>query len=299
MKKQKRNTLVLIFAVVVMLAACAFANGVCTEHSANINAANAAVVTLNKNDSDTDVVITDDPELIVEEDTEEIKDEEVEEEVIETPEEPEYEEYTIQSGDSFWVISEKFYGNGMYYTVIAADNNMTTADYIYAGEVIKIYNHNDLNAAKVAEVVEEEEKDTPTEVTGEATYITYTDTGASSFDGDMGMDDALAIIKDKPNEDTSNMKSIGTYRVTGYDPHCSHCCGKTNGITTSGRQAEFGISVGCNDLPLGTIIYVDGYGYFRVDDRGGMGGGTVDIACPSHDVCYQMTNNSVEVFVVG
>lgn len=209
-------------------------------------------------------------------------------------EEPEYVEYTIQPGDSFWSISKTFYGSGEHYATIAADNGMTIDSYIYAGDVIKLYNLDNETQPMEIEFIEEEPENDP-----ESTEIITTAIGKSSYDGDMSVEEALAIIKDMPDEDTSNMKYIGTYRVTGYDPHCVHCCGKSDGITASGNQAEFGVSVGCNDLPLGTIIYMEGYGYFRVDDRGGMGGGTVDIACPSHDACYQMTNNSVNVYIVS
>ena len=217
-------------------------------------------------------------------------------------EEPNYEEYTVQAGDSFWSIAQTYYGSGMEYSKIMEDNDMTAADIIHPGDVLYIYDM-DTDAYSEPNVQEEtaviEETSEPEAVTVSSSY-TYTEgAGNGSFDGELGFDEAIALLKDSPNEDTSNMTPIGTYRVTGYDPHCAHCCGKTNGITASGNPAEFGVSVGCNDLPLGTIIYVEGYGYFRVDDRGGMGGGTVDIACPSHDVCYQMTNNSVNVYIVG
>ena len=135
----------------------------------------------------------------------------------------------------------------------------------------------------------------------ETTSVEYTNSigyGPSSFDGEMGFDEAVALLKDGSSLDKTGMTYMGNWRITGYDPHCDHCCGKHNGITASGRQAEFGVTCGINNLPLGTKIYIEGYGVYRVDDRGGMSKNHVDIACPSHDVCYQMTGYA-DVYVIS
>lgn len=90
------------------------------------------------------------------------------------------------------------------------------------------------------------------------------------------------------------------YAVTAYNPYCKHCCGKTDAITASGRIAEDGKSVAMADLPFGTIIYVEDYGYFRVDDRGPKKN-VIDIAvCDksgSHDGCYAYTHSTADLSV--
>ena len=232
------------------------------------------------------------PEIALEDLEEEITKAIKEAEVEEEEEIPEYIEYTVQPGDSFWSISKEVYGDGKYYLDVAAYNGLNPSNTIYSGMVLKIENKELIISSEAvsysAPPVEEVEKET-------AAVYTY---GASSFDGDLGMTEALALVKDGSHLDTSNMTYMGNWRVTGYDPHCSHCCGKTNGVTASGRQAEFGTTVGVNNLPLGTMIYLDGYGIFRVDDRGGMSNNHVDIAAPSHDVCYQLTGYA-DVYVIS
>lgn len=57
-----------------------------------------------------------------------------------------------------------------------------------------------------------------------------------------------------------------TWKITAYCA-CVKCCGKSDGITASGRKAEYGM-VACNWLPFGTRLTIKGMGQFVVADRG-------------------------------
>ena len=92
------------------------------------------------------------------------------------------------------------------------------------------------------------------------------------------------------------LRSIGTYKITGYDPYCSHCCGKSNGITASGTQAAAGRTVAMSGMPFGTKIYIEGLGYYVVEDRG-VKAGIIDVACSGHLACYAITG-SYHVYIV-
>lgn len=179
--------------------------------------------------------------------------------------------YIIQNGDSLWSISQKFYGIGEIYEKIAHDNGFTSNDVIYPGQEIII---KDINT-DIA-LLKEEEKKLVTEIQNNKPQINNSNT-----------------------PDTSNMTYLGNYRITGYDPYCAHCCGKTDGITASGRQAVYNYSVGCNNLPLGTELYIEGYGYYRVDDYGGSSTNLIDIAMSSHKACYTVTNYNVPVYRIN
>lgn len=91
-----------------------------------------------------------------------------------------------------------------------------------------------------------------------------------------------------PNQPESNLISIGTMRITGYDPFCDHCCDKHDGITASGKVAEIGYTVAMSGYPFGTKIYINGLGVFEVQDRG-VSTERVDIACANHEACYAIT----------
>ena len=95
----------------------------------------------------------------------------------------------------------------------------------------------------------------------------------------------------------ATIEYLGNYRITGYDPYCSHCCGKSDGITASGAEAIFDYTVAMNDVEFGTKIYIPGYGVYEVQDRGGSSVG-VDIARDGHDACYQVTKRDVPVYIV-
>ena len=60
---------------------------------------------------------------------------------------------------------------------------------------------------------------------------------------------------------------------------------KAVGVTASGTRAQDGtIAADTAVLPFGTIVYVPGYGYGRVEDRGGaIKGARLDLWYPSHE----------------
>lgn len=191
-------------------------------------------------------------------------------------------EYTVQYGDSFWAISEKFYGDGNNYSYIMACNNMTK---LYPGDTVLIY---DPEVYEIDESVVDE-------VTTTVSATSYIE--PDPVESSDGTKPDWTTYKDSTVYDTTGMTYAGNFKITGYDPHCSHCCGKTDGITASGNQAILGYSVGSNSLPLGTKVYIEGYGIFRVDDMGGSSTNLIDIACDSHDICYHMTGRA-DVYII-
>ena len=91
---------------------------------------------------------------------------------------------------------------------------------------------------------------------------------------------------------------LGTYYVTGYDPYCTHCCYRADGITASGKVVAEGRTVAmCKDFPFGTRVYIEGLGIYTVEDRG-VGPGKIDVACSDHSKCYALTGH-YEVWVIN
>ena len=99
---------------------------------------------------------------------------------------------------------------------------------------------------------------------------------------------------------------VMTMEITGYC-NCGKCCSwhrpwfglgspvissgpnkgkpKEVGMTASGVRAHPGtVAADTSVLPFGTIVYVEGYGYGRVEDRGGaIKGNKLDLWFSSHD----------------
>ncbi len=99
-----------------------------------------------------------------------------------------------------------------------------------------------------------------------------------------------------------------TMEITGYC-RCGKCCNwkrtwygrpviasgsrkgkrKAVGITASGTKAKRGtIAADTALFPYGTVVYVQGYGYGRVEDRGGaIKGQSLDLCFDSHEEALQ------------
>lgn len=75
-----------------------------------------------------------------------------------------------------------------------------------------------------------------------------------------------------------------TMSATAYCP-CTKCCGSNaQGITASGMKAQYGVAaVDKRVIPLGTKLYVEGYGYCIAADTGGaIKGNKIDLCYNTH-----------------
>lgn len=106
--------------------------------------------------------------------------------------------------------------------------------------------------------------------------------------------------------------------ATGYCK-CKQCCGwrrtwygkpvfasgankgkrKKVGVTASGKKAREGtIAADTTRYPFGTVMYVPGYGYGRVEDRGGaIKGEKIDLFFDSHKKALKWGRQKVRVRV--
>ncbi len=72
--------------------------------------------------------------------------------------------------------------------------------------------------------------------------------------------------------------------VTAYCP-CPLCCGKGDGITSSGQRARphHTIAVDPSVIPLGATVYLEGLGIFIAEDTGGaIRGNRIDLFMSGH-----------------
>ena len=120
----------------------------------------------------------------------------------------------------------------------------------------------------------------------------------SSSKGSSGSSSSSSSSSGSKSDDTDLNGSKGMkMQLTAY---CSFC--NSGSKTSSGTYPAAGRTVACNSLPLGTRIYIEGYGEFVVEDRGGMGGNVVDIYMgdqPNDDVCNNFGRTSAMVYVIG
>lgn len=191
--------------------------------------------------------------------------------------------YTVKDGDTLWSISENFYNNGNYYRILAEYNNMNpNTSCISTGMELIIPEMNEDGNI----VIKSEDND----------VYTYGERTSPKVDIEISIDNAKNYTE---CVDTSDYEYVGSYKITGYDLYCSHCCGgNTNGIGAAGVQVIPGYSVATKDLPLGATLYIEGYGYYVNEDRG-CGENVIDIVTSSHEDCYPITNlEGVNVYIV-
>lgn len=114
-----------------------------------------------------------------------------------------------------------------------------------------------------------------------------------------------------PNSRDYQPPTTATLVATGYC-NCQKCCDwrytwygravtksgrpKKVGVTASGTRARRGtIAADTSIYPMGTIIEVPGYGFGRVEDRGGaIKGGRLDLWFRSHDEALHWGKRTVK-----
>lgn len=134
------------------------------------------------------------------------------------------------------------------------------------------------------------ESEPDTAVVGEDVSVPVDD--YDSGYSDSGVDEAGYT------EQSGALTYLGDWVSTGYCA-CSLCCGEwASGYTASGTLATEGRTVACGSLPMGTEIYIEGYGYRIVEDLG-VDGEWVDIFYQDHSSASAHGMQYVSVYLVN
>lgn len=80
--------------------------------------------------------------------------------------------------------------------------------------------------------------------------------------------------------DGLKLEYLGEFEVTFYNYN--------SGTTKTGTKPD-GLTVAVNpeEIPLGSLIYVEGMGFRIAEDTGGFGARTIDIYLPDYDECIE------------
>ncbi|MCB6365204.1 3D domain-containing protein [Intestinibacillus massiliensis] len=99
----------------------------------------------------------------------------------------------------------------------------------------------------------------------------------------------------------ANGSYAGNFKLTFYCP-CSQCSGPWGGGTSSGKRAAEGrtIAVDPKKIPIGSRVYIEGFGDFIAEDVGGaIKGNKIDIFVNSHSRCYDLGVKYANVYVMN
>lgn len=104
------------------------------------------------------------------------------------------------------------------------------------------------------------------------------------------VDEEIVIEEPKSVSEASEGAYLGYYELTAYEWTGNPCA--------NGNYPSCGYTVACNSLALGTRIYIEGYGEYVVEDRGGMAGNVIDIYMGDYDSCIQFGRRSANVYLI-
>jgi 3D (Asp-Asp-Asp) domain-containing protein len=92
-----------------------------------------------------------------------------------------------------------------------------------------------------------------------------------------------------------------TVLATGYSAHPKSTAPFDDGVSALGIPAGYGlVAVDPDVIPLGTRLYVEGYGYaIAADVGGGINGRHIDLCFDSHRDALQFGRQWVNVYVLG
>ena len=108
-------------------------------------------------------------------------------------------------------------------------------------------------------------------------------------------DQAVAAEKEEQEKGTL----LGSFRVSFYCP-CAVCNGSSSAVTASGAPLQPGVSIAVDPsiIPLGSKVYIEGFGWRTAQDTGGaIKGDRIDICVSSHAEAYRLGVQYCNVYV--
>lgn len=208
--------------------------------------------------------------------------------------------YVVQSGDTLNKIAKEF---GVKVKQIKKwndlDSNLIVVDQeleINGVNVSKDHSNNQANTQET-EVKQETKQKQP-----EATKSAEQEPKQESKQESNNDGQAKPAKKASKSESTDNSPEGKTINVsaTAYTANCSGCSGVTaTGVDLNANPNAKVIAVDPSVIPLGSEVYVEGYGYATAADTGGaIKGNKIDLHVPSKGEAHDWGVRSVNVTIV-
>jgi len=228
--------------------------------------------------------------------------------------------YTIQSGDTLWSISQK---TGTTVEQLKAANGLSS-NMIYAGSTIQTSgsggsggtaqaSSNGTYTVKAGDTLFKIASahgisvDSLKSINGLSSNMIYPGEQLST-NGSAAPAQAAAPVQQATTQaaaapaQTSAPQSGKTLTVTAtaYTAQCAGCSGVTaTGIDLNNNPNKKVIAVDPNVIPLGSRVYVEGYGEAVAGDTGGaIKGNKIDLHVPNNDAAYSWGVRTVNVTIL-
>ncbi|MBS4173094.1 3D domain-containing protein [Bacillus sp. FJAT-49736] len=189
--------------------------------------------------------------------------------------------YEVKNGDTIWDIAKKYH--------VTTDQikkwNKLSADLIHPNDILVVYPEEDVKN-DVKAVASKKPKSSSAKNTNQTIKSVKT---------------VKKSVKKKAVKKTINkVKKEIKMKATAYTANCAKCSGITaTGINIKKHPEKKVISVDPNIIPLGSKVYVEGYGYAVAADTGGaIKGHKIDIFIPSLSKAKQWGVRNVKVKII-
>ena len=203
------------------------------------------------------------------------------------------EKYQVQSGDTLSGIASKY--EGVTWKMIQEWNKLDNPNLIVAGQILDIY----IDGKPKVEFVSTQEKTVETketQVQNKKEVEAITPTEKSTKEEPTQNQQEPEKEADVPSEAVAQELTMS---ATAYTASCNGCSGITaTGINLIDNPNKKVISVDPSVIPLGTEVYVEGYGHAIAGDTGGaIVGNKIDIFIPNKQDAINWGVRDVKVTV--
>lgn len=198
--------------------------------------------------------------------------------------------YTVKTGDTLSKIGNQF---GVTVAELKAWNNLNS-DIIHVGDVLALHGEpvkeiaSADETADVAEPAQAEQETQPVQEEAQAQEETA-----------AAQQETAPVQEETETEQKAEGKTISV-TATAYTADCAGCSGITaTGVNLKNDRNAKVIAVDPSVIPLGSKVYVEGYGYATAADTGGaIKGNKIDIHVPSTQEALNWGNRTVNVTIV-
>ncbi|MBK0005513.1 LysM peptidoglycan-binding domain-containing protein [Bacillus sp. S35] len=218
--------------------------------------------------------------------------------------------HKVQQGNTLWSISQQY---GVTVDQIKEWNGLTS-DLIYPGEQLKIQSPNgqaQQSSPSVAQAAPEaQQAQAPAEQTQEEQQQAQAEQAqkeqqqAQAEQAQKEQQQAQAEQAQQQQPAESSQQASGksmTVEATAYTANCAGCSGTTaTGVDLKANPNQKVIAVDPSVIPLGSKVYVEGYGEAVAADTGGaIKGNRIDVFVPSEGDAQQFGRKSVKITVMN
>ncbi|MEH7144163.1 3D domain-containing protein [Priestia megaterium] len=206
--------------------------------------------------------------------------------------------HKVQQGNTLWSISQQY---GVTVDQIKEWNGLTS-DLIYPGEQLKIQSPNGQAQQSSPSVAQAAPEAQQAQAPAEQTQEEQQQAQAEQAQKEQQQAQAEQAQQQQPAESSQQAsgKSM-TVEATAYTANCAGCSGTTaTGVDLKANPNQKVIAVDPSVIPLGSKVYVEGYGEAVAADTGGaIKGNRIDVFVPSEGDAQQFGRKSVKITVMN